>query len=560
MKWLFENKGDKEKKATREAILKQALESSASLEKAAKGTMTLAEDVTISLQAKIDDYANQIDQTARLLSDALLYVDPNGLIESFNPAAEKMFGWKKRQVVGKNISMLFQFDEGTVVDSEFMEKLVDKVNDDEDNVLVACHHEEFMGHCQDGSKIYVDIGATKFVRNDKKTFYIMLIRDVTHRVQNSQMIKDLAQKNQDLLTTIDASKTGFVILEPQGVEFKVNFVNDGFIEVTGWVRKDILKFSLRDILGVDKGYWTVRRSLQEHIEARHEIQLEGPNCKDIWFDIHITPVFKDRQLSQWILVFYDTTELKRAYENLRRSENHFRAFSDASSESMLIHDYKRIMDWNDRLVMLTGYNDSELEKINPVDLVHPLEREKIIESENFHSDQSFETLFVSKSGDVKEVAINSKPIEWENAAARIAIVRDVTEYKDIETQLKTSRERYKTVVDNTIDMVVCFDAEFNITFSNQTFRDYFDVEVEDLNGFSLLEVIPESDHKKFQDYMLSITPDQHVRRGIHRIQRHDDVRWQDWIDRGIFDEEGQLIEIQSVVRDISHLMPSQDKG
>ena len=551
MKWLFDSKGRADEKKKRETILKQALDSTQALDKAAKDTMSLAEDVARTLQSQLDDYAQQIDQTARLLSDALMLVDASGTIKSFNPAAETMFGHRRRSIVGKSISVLFQFAEGTVVDAPFMEALIGQVNEDDE--LATVHYEEFMGLKDNGSTIFIDVSASKFTRSDKKIFYIMLIRDVTHRVNNSKMIRELAEKNQELLTTIDASNTGFMILSPDESDFKIHFVNEGFSRLTGFNQREIRTMNLRDLLGVEKGFWSVRRTLMEGTEGRHEVQLEIGKNQAIWFDVHITPVRKHNKIIQWILVFYDTTALKKAYHDLRKTEAHFKAFSDASSESMLIHNYVQMLDWNDRLVALTGYSDEELEKINPFDLVHPLEREKIREIAET-GDESFETIYMTKKGDVREVAVNSRKIEWDNAEAQIAIVRDVTEYKDIETQLKTARERYRTVIDNTIDMVICFDANLEITFSNQTFRDYFEVELEDINGFSLLEIVPEADHEKFQSYMLSITPDAEVRRGVHRIMRHDEVRMQDWIDRGIFDEDGNLIEIQSVARDVSHLI------
>jgi PAS domain S-box-containing protein len=555
LKWIFENKAAAEKKKQREDVLKAALESGEALERAAKGTMNLAQDVTETLQAKIDDYAAQIDQTSRLLSDALMLVSVDGEIQSFNPAAETMFGWKKREVIGKKISTIFQFSQETVVNSEFMENLVGKVNDDDE--FTSVHHEEFMGLCKDGTTIYIDVGASKFVRSDKKIYYIMLVRNVTQRVNNSKMIRELAERNQELLTTIDASSTGFMILTPDGSDFNISFVNEGFAKLTGMKRAQIRKMSIRDLFGVESTFWAIRRTLIEGTEGRHEVQFEIGMSQTTWFEVHITPVKKGMQPVQWILVFYDTTELKKAYHALSKSEAHFRAFSDASSESMIIHDYKTLMDWNDRVALLTGYNDAEIEKMNFFDFLHPLQREEAMSKQDLSIDGSYETLFMTKTGDVKEVAVNSRAIEWDNAEAQIAIVRDITEFKDIETQLKNSRERYKTVIENTIDMVICFNSNFEITFSNQTFRDYFDVELEDINGFSLLEIIPESDHKKFKEYMLSITPEQDIRRGVHRVQRHDETRWQDWIDRGIFDEEGNLIEIQSVARDIQHLMPSQ---
>lgn len=555
MKWLFESKAAAEKKKLRADSMKAALESGEALEKAAKGTMNLAADVTETLQARIDDYSTQIDQTSRLLSDALMLVSAEGEIQSYNPAAERMFGWKKREILNKKIGLLFQFPTDTVVDAQFMEHFMGQVNADDE--FSSVNYEEFMGVCKDKTTIYIDVSASKVVRSDKKTYYIILVRNVTHRVNNSKMIRELAERNQELLTTIDASNTGFMILVPDGSDFTINFVNEGFARLTGFKRGAIKKMNLRDLFGTDSTFWTIRRSLIEGVEARHEIQFEIGVSQTTSFEVHITPVKKGNAAVQWILVFYDTTELKKVYHDLSRSEAHFKAFSDASSESMIIHDYKKLMDWNERVILLTGYNATELANMSPFDLLHPLEREGQMAIQDIKSDSSYETLFMTKSGEVKEVAVNSKAIEWDNAEAQIAIVRDVTAFKDVETQLKTSRERYKTVIDNTIDLIICFNSNFEITFSNQTFRDYFDVEIEDLTGFSLLEIIPEGDHEKFTKYMLEMKPSQDIRRGVHRVQRHEEVRWQDWIDRGIFDEQGNLIEIQSVARDITHLMPSQ---
>lgn len=555
MKWLFESKDAAIKRKNRTESIKTALESGEALEKAAKGTMDLAADVTHTLQARIDDYTSQIDHTARLLSDALMLVSPDGVIQSFNPAAEIMFGWKKREILGEKISAIFQFPEGTSIDNRFMESLIGKVNLDDEHVSV--NYESFMGIRKDRTSIFVDVSASLVTRSNKKSYYIILVRDVTHRVNNSRMMLELAERNQELLTTINTSKTGFMILSPNGSDFSISFVNEGFVKLTGFKRSAIKQMSLRDIFGTDSTFWSIRQTLANGVEGRHEFNFEIGVSQSLDFEVHITPVKKGLKPSQWILVFYDITELKKAYRALGQSQATFKAFSDASSESLIIHNHTKIMEWNDRTILLTGYTDSDLETMNPFDLLHPLEREEAISGQKLIGNVSYETLFLTKTGEVKDVAINSREIEWDNTEARIAIVRDVTEFKDVETQLKTARERYKTVVDNTIDLIVCFNQRFEITFSNQTFRDYFDVEIEDLNGFSLLEIIPESDHKKFIKYMLEMNSNQEIRRGVHRVQRHNEIRWQDWIDRSLFDDDGNLIEVQSVIRDITHLMPSQ---
>lgn len=556
-KWLLENKSKKTQKEDRAESVKNALESQQNLEEAAKGTMILAKDVTVTLQAKIEDYAAQIDQTSRLLSDALFLVDSNGTIESFNPAAEDIFGWSKRDILGQSIKRLFKFEKNDVIiTSAFLDDLLGRVNDDSVSTF-SVHYETFMGVCFDGMEIYIDVGASKLARSDGKVYYLILVRDVTHRVNNAKTMEMLAQRNQELVVAMNSSHTGFAILEADDGDFKIKFVNSGLEKMTSINRKLLLDMQLRHLIEIDKGYWSVCRTLNDHEEGRHEIQLTTRNGTYQWCDVHITPVKTDGQVCQWILVFYDTTELKKAYDEVRKSEAHFRAFGEASSEAMLIHGDNAIIDWNDRLVLLTGYDESEIEHINPLDFIHPLEREKVRKRLADNDVESYETLFITKRGEVLEVAVNSRPVEWENAAARIAVMRDVTAFKDVDNQLRSSRERYKTVIDNTIDLICCFDSNFKITFTNQTFRDYFEVEIEELVGFSLLEVIPESDHEKFTSYMTSITPETEIRRGVHRVVRDGEIRWQDWIDRGIFDNDGNLIEIQSVARDITHLIPSQ---
>ncbi|WP_115746984.1 PAS domain S-box protein, partial [Escherichia coli] len=79
---------------------------------AAADTALLAQDVTTSLKDRLEDYVSQINSTAMLLSDALLLVNSEGIIESFNPAAERIFGWAKETMLGQHISTLFKLDNG----------------------------------------------------------------------------------------------------------------------------------------------------------------------------------------------------------------------------------------------------------------------------------------------------------------------------------------------------------------------------------------------------------------------------------------------------------------
>jgi PAS domain S-box-containing protein len=553
----WKNAGQKAKEAARKDTLDKALESQKGLEAAAKSTMGLASDVAGTLQAKIDEYADQLDMTARLLSDALLMVDNKGVITSYNNAAKGMLGWDKKEVVGQPLTKLFDLgDPAPAMDQDWMIDFCKRVNED----TLDCgsvYYEDFKAVTKDGARLYVDVSGSMLTRNNSTMYFIILVRDVTNRVANAKMIDELALKNNELITAINASDSGIVILEPDDSNFKTVFVNKGIEKMTGMERSELLAARILDLIADDGGQFEVRRNLTSHITGRSSIKVLQKDGGEVHAEVTITPVLRGSKLAEWVLVFYDTTELVKATEELKRSESHFRAFAETSTEVLIVHDSERILDWNSRLRKMTGYTDNEIAKLSPYDLVHPLERNNIRAKVGEDGISQYETLNVTKSGDVIWVAVSSQPIEWDGCPGRIAVMRDITPYRTVENQLSTMRERYQSVVDNTIDLVCCFDKNFKVTFTNQTFRDYFQLDVEDLEGFSLLDVIPEADHLKFIDYMHSITDDTNVRRALHRVQRGDELRWQDWIDKGIFDDSGELIEYQSVCRDVTHLFPQK---
>jgi two-component system, LuxR family, sensor kinase FixL len=72
------------------------------------GASTIARDVTVQKR----DFQRLRESEARLRAvvdaavDAIIVIDEGGLIEAFNPGAERMFGYRADEVVGRNVNML----------------------------------------------------------------------------------------------------------------------------------------------------------------------------------------------------------------------------------------------------------------------------------------------------------------------------------------------------------------------------------------------------------------------------------------------------------------------
>ena len=99
-----------------------------------------------------------------------------------------------------------------------------------------------------------------------------------------------------------------------------------------------------------------------------------------------------------------------------------------------------------------------------------------------------------------------------------------------------------------------------LRFSDRMFhRGYRQVRVGKISGRTPWYVVlksyrtsQEADRDKFRQKLQRITPDNPIIMEEHRVVRRDGfIGWQQWWDRGIYDDKQNLIEYQSVGRDIS---------
>ena len=89
-------------------------------------------------------------------------------------------------------------------------------------------------------------------------------------------------------------------------------------------------------------------------------------------------------------------------------------------------------------------------------------------------------------------------------------------------------------------------------FVNEAYCKYFNKKREDIVGKRMIPRIPKEDQTLIKEHFESLTIEHPVSDIRHRIIMPDgQVRWQRWVDRAIYDPDGNLIEFQSVGRDIT---------
>ncbi len=136
--------------------------------------------------------------------------------------------------------------------------------------------------------------------------------------------------------------------------------------------------------------------------------------------------------------------------------------------------------------------------------------------------------------------------------------RLLAERRDAIRRLRVNEERYRSLVEDQVDLVCRFDPDFTLTYVNRSYAEYFGKTVEQLTGTSFLALIPVESHEQLQTHVASFGPDNLVSRIVHEVMTDNGVRWQEWTDHAFVDESGTVVGFQSIGRDITDRKSAED--
>lgn len=146
------------------------------------------------------------------------------------------------------------------------------------------------------------------------------------------------------------------------------------------------------------------------------------------------------------------------------------------------------------------------------------------------------------------------------AATEEELRNNYNELVKLERDLRESKELYRAVVEDQTELICRFRPDGTYVFVNDAYCRYFNKQRDEVVGHAFKPEIFVDERKQVQEIFNTLTVENPVRSLSQRIVFPDgSIRWQNWVDRAIFDENGTIIEYQSVGRDITDLRSAELK-
>jgi len=160
---------------------------------------TAIRDYTTSLEKKVGERTadlensrqeaeadrEQLDAIISQAMDGIIHINTQGIIQSFNPASEKIFGYAKSEVLRQNVKMLMPEPNHSQHDAYLKRYL----NSGEDHALGR--EREVTALRKNGETFPMALSAN-IMHLKEETYFIGIVRDITDRRQAEEKIRKLA--------------------------------------------------------------------------------------------------------------------------------------------------------------------------------------------------------------------------------------------------------------------------------------------------------------------------------------------------------------------------------
>ena len=509
----------------------------------------LASDITGLKQAEDDlrRMHKDLQATINAIPDIMFEVDGDGRIYEFHAPKKELLYLSPENFLGKTVAEVMPEEAAKIIMSAVSEALEK-----------GYHYGAVYSLDMPGGRQWFELSiASRECNGSGYERLIALVRDVTERKraveemrESEEKYRTLVENASDFIYTIDEkerilslNKAAAKLWRKKPEELAGKSIFDLFPKE---IATEYSK-SLRGVFKTGKGH-----------TAESKMIVAG---RETWINTSLNPVKNNKGKVVAILgVTRDITERRRAEDALRESEERFHQVAENAQEWIWEVDADGLYVYTSPIVEnILGYRPEELVgKKHFYDLFDPVEREELRKAafEVFAQKQSFREFLnpnVHRNGKTVWLLTSGVPILNKKGDLRGYRGADtnITDRRRAEEALKVSEEKYRLLVENQTDLVVKVNLEGRFLFVSPSYSQMFGKSEKELLGKKFMPLVHKDDRESTTKAMEDLFIPPHRAYMEQRAMTRDGWRWLAWQDTAILGDDGNVIEIIGVGRDIT---------
>jgi PAS domain S-box-containing protein len=415
------------------------------------------------------------------LGDGVVTFDKRGRVTSWNRGAEKIFGYKAKEVIGKSLHIAVLKREQRA----WREGLASVLSDTE-----VVRSFEIQGIKKDGARIWIAATLSP-IHGDSGaiTGAALIVRDMTHEKDLLEQLEESERRYRELFQT---SKDIIYISSADG---RFIDVNQAGVEAFGFKDKsEMMGVDIPKTLYVDP---EDRKRFQKKIAQNgylvdYELRLRKKNGEIMDSFVTSTPIRNDRgKIIAYRGVLRDVTERKAMDRKLKESEEKYRSLIDGSPDGAAVTYEGRILYANRALAKLYNYEkDTDLVNKSISEIVSEEQKGEVLNWFQQHGGlqrviSRYE--FTGLRSDKKKINVEvyGSPVLYEGMECLLTFHRDITERRLLHEELGEAERIVSEILATMGDALVITDLHGKVLQVNQEFermtgysrREAFGVEV-----------------------------------------------------------------------------------
>ena len=282
--------------------------------------------------------------------------------------------------------------------------------------------------------------------------------------------------------------------------------------------------------------------------------------------VYIQSLVHDGHVYGFCISGHDVTDRKRVEEALHRSEEQFvRAFREAPLAFALTSlGDDHYIDVNDAYLEATGYNRGDLIGKTPYEIglwVDPEMRMEMVR--NVRSKRvirNLESLFQTKSGDIREALGSAALIELDGEPCMLSVVTDITEHKRAIEAFRESEERLRIAIEAGHMYAFQWDVATDVVDRSEqstTMLELSDPGSRHTKQELIDQMVPE-DRQQYADAIAAAAPERPDYKTVFRLLLKDGrTAWFEESGRAIFGDDGKLRKVIGITSDVTEARGSE---